>query len=164
VFEEIEPFLLTSRPPPGPGPFQPICSPKRRGSKPSSHPNAKSHPSEDSAYPGNCRLPPCRAYNTRPGCRVFVAPTASLSHHTAVVLLRGSSLVEFSYYSISFDLMADSASITKGAIVQDGPVSPTSSTPEPPVDRAAERRLVRKLDLRILPVLWLLYLVNFIDR
>jgi hypothetical protein len=65
---------------------------------------------------------------------------------------------------IAFYLMMDSASITKGAIVQDGPVSPTSSTLETPIDRAAERRLVRKLDLRILPVLWLLYLVNFIDR
>jgi hypothetical protein len=60
--------------------------------------------------------------------------------------------------------MADSASITKGAIVHDGPASPTTSTLEGPIDRAAERRLVRKLDLRILPVLWLLYLVNFIDR
>jgi hypothetical protein len=58
----------------------------------------------------------------------------------------------------------DSASITKGAIVEDALVSPTSSTLETPIDRAAERRLVRKLDLRILPVLWLLYLVNFIDR
>ncbi|KAJ4355059.1 hypothetical protein N0V95_003277 [Ascochyta clinopodiicola] len=38
------------------------------------------------------------------------------------------------------------------------------STLDPAGDRAAERRLLRKLDLRILPVLWVLYLVNFIDR
>jgi hypothetical protein len=60
--------------------------------------------------------------------------------------------------------MADPASSVKGAVVQDTPVSPTASTLEPNIDRAAEKRLVRKLDLRILPVLWLLYLVNFIDR
>jgi hypothetical protein len=57
-----------------------------------------------------------------------------------------------------------SESIEKGVSVQNVPYSPTASTLEAPIDRAAEKRLVRKLDLRILPVLWLLYLVNFIDR
>jgi hypothetical protein len=61
-------------------------------------------------------------------------------------------------------VMADSGSAMKGAIIEDNPVSPTSSTLEPTIDRAAEKRLLRKLDLRILPVLWILYLVNFIDR
>lgn len=57
----------------------------------------------------------------------------------------------------------DSASLEKGAAVSIR--SPTSSTHlSPPFDKAAERRLIRKLDLRILPVLWILYLVNFIDR
>ncbi|KAH6862884.1 hypothetical protein AA0119_g8730 [Alternaria tenuissima] len=60
--------------------------------------------------------------------------------------------------------MADSNSVEKGAYVQDVPVSPTGSTTEHGFDRAAERRLIRKLDMRILPVLWILYLVNFIDR
>lgn len=55
-------------------------------------------------------------------------------------------------------------SLEKGAYVEDAPVSHTSSSIEPSFDRSAERRLLRKLDLRILPVLWLLYLVNFIDR
>ena len=31
-------------------------------------------------------------------------------------------------------------------------------------DSALENRLLRKLDIRILPVLWVLYLVNFVDR
>ncbi|KAK8112149.1 Vitamin h protein [Apiospora kogelbergensis] len=30
--------------------------------------------------------------------------------------------------------------------------------------KAAERRLLRRLDFRVLPILWLLYLVSFIDR
>ena len=60
--------------------------------------------------------------------------------------------------------MADSSAAEKGAFVQHAPASHASSTIEPPFDRAAERRLLRKLDLRILPVLWILYLVNFIDR
>jgi hypothetical protein len=60
--------------------------------------------------------------------------------------------------------MTDSSSVKKDAIVQDSPVSQTPSTLDAPIDRAAEKRLLRKLDLRILPVLWLLYLVNFIDR
>jgi hypothetical protein len=60
--------------------------------------------------------------------------------------------------------MAESNSVTKGFSIQDSPVSPTTSTHDAPFDRAAEKRLLRKLDLRILPVLWLLYLVNFIDR
>lgn len=61
-------------------------------------------------------------------------------------------------------IMADSGSTAKGDIVQNISSSPTASTLEAPIDRAAEKRLLRKLDLRILPVLWILYLVNFIDR
>jgi hypothetical protein len=60
--------------------------------------------------------------------------------------------------------MTDSSAVEKGAVVQDSPVSHASSDAEGQLDRAAERRLLRKLDARILPVLWILYLVNFIDR
>lgn len=60
--------------------------------------------------------------------------------------------------------MADTGSLEKGAFVKGSPVSTSSSTLEPPFDRDAERRLLRKIDLRVLPVLWILYLVNFIDR
>ncbi|KAF2181111.1 MFS general substrate transporter [Zopfia rhizophila CBS 207.26] len=42
--------------------------------------------------------------------------------------------------------------------------SPSPNVIHPPLDRTAETRLKRKLDLRILPVLWVLYLVNFVDR
>jgi hypothetical protein len=34
----------------------------------------------------------------------------------------------------------------------------------PDIDPAAERRLVRKLDLHIVPVVMLLYLLSFLDR
>jgi hypothetical protein len=61
-------------------------------------------------------------------------------------------------------MMADVNSVEKGAHVHDVPVSSAASTTEYGFDRAAEKRLVRKLDFRILPVLWILYLVNFIDR
>jgi MFS family permease len=60
--------------------------------------------------------------------------------------------------------MADIGIAEKGAMAQDSPVSHASSTAEASFDRAAERRLLRKLDVRIMPVLWILYLVNFIDR
>jgi MFS family permease len=40
----------------------------------------------------------------------------------------------------------------------------TSSQPQELFDKAAERRLLRTLDLRVLPILWLLFLVCFIDR
>jgi hypothetical protein len=61
--------------------------------------------------------------------------------------------------------MAYPNSTEKGIHVQDAPVSPIiSGILEPPFDRAAERRLIRKLDLRVLPILWLLSLVNFLDR
>jgi len=48
----------------------------------------------------------------------------------------------------------------------------TSRSPSPLVasesvskfDPVLEKRLLRKLDLRILPILWVLYLVNFVDR
>lgn len=36
--------------------------------------------------------------------------------------------------------------------------------PQPPFDKAAEGRILRKLDMRVLPILWLLYLVCFVDR
>lgn len=61
--------------------------------------------------------------------------------------------------------MADSPNAAeKGVVVQNTSISPSPSPTPPTFDPAAERRLLRKLDLRILPVLWLLYLVNFIDR
>jgi MFS family permease len=60
--------------------------------------------------------------------------------------------------------MSSPPSIGKEAHVQGIPVSTTPPTPETPFDRNHERRLLQKLDIRILPVLWLLYLVNFIDR
>lgn len=60
--------------------------------------------------------------------------------------------------------MTDSSAVEKGTFVHDSPVSHVSSTIETTFDRTAERRLLRKLDARILPVLWILYLVNFIDR
>ena len=60
--------------------------------------------------------------------------------------------------------MENSSSVEKGAYVQDSTVSSPGSTAEVTFDPAAERKLLRKLDLRILPVLWILYLVNFIDR
>lgn len=39
-----------------------------------------------------------------------------------------------------------------------------ASHPEPPFDKAAERRILRKLDFRVLPTLMLLYFVCFVDR
>ncbi|XP_014562681.1 hypothetical protein COCVIDRAFT_83609 [Bipolaris victoriae FI3] len=61
--------------------------------------------------------------------------------------------------------MAEPSSIEKGAFVKGSSVSsPGSTTEEVSFDPAAERKLLRKLDIRILPVLWILYLVNFIDR
>ncbi|KAI4673168.1 uncharacterized protein J4E78_001675 [Alternaria triticimaculans] len=60
--------------------------------------------------------------------------------------------------------MIDTSIVEKGVHVHDSPVSPAGSTSAHGFDRAAERRLIRKLDFRILPVLWILYLVNFIDR
>lgn len=32
------------------------------------------------------------------------------------------------------------------------------------IDPAAEKRLVRKCDLRVLPILWLLFMLAFLDR
>ena len=61
-------------------------------------------------------------------------------------------------------MMAESGAAEKGVFVRDASRFPTSSTLSPPFDRTAERRLLRTLDLRIMPVLWVLYLVNFIDR
>jgi MFS family permease len=38
------------------------------------------------------------------------------------------------------------------------------ASPEQQFDKADERRILRKLDFTVLPILWLLYLVCFIDR
>lgn len=35
---------------------------------------------------------------------------------------------------------------------------------QPEIDRAKERKLVRKLDFHIVPVVMLLYLLSFLDR
>lgn len=36
--------------------------------------------------------------------------------------------------------------------------------PQPPFDKAAEGRLLRRLDMKVVPILWLLFLVCFVDR
>jgi len=33
-----------------------------------------------------------------------------------------------------------------------------------PIDKALEKKLLRKLDLRVVPILWCLFLVSFFDR
>ena len=35
---------------------------------------------------------------------------------------------------------------------------------ESPEWKAAERRLVRKLDLTLMPIVWILYMFNYLDR
>ena len=61
-------------------------------------------------------------------------------------------------------MAVDANSMEKQQVLTDSNASPSLTSGERVVDRAAERRLVRKLDLRIIPVLWILYLCNFIDR
>lgn len=48
-------------------------------------------------------------------------------------------------------------SMEKGEVVHDEHVN----TPE---WRALEKKLVRKLDMTLLPVVWILYLFNYLDR
>ncbi|PVH97218.1 MFS general substrate transporter [Periconia macrospinosa] len=53
----------------------------------------------------------------------------------------------------------------KPPVVQSkSPVPSEASLPQPPFDKNAEKRILRKLDLKVLPILWLLYLVCFVDR
>lgn len=64
-------------------------------------------------------------------------------------------------------MATETLSSEKQTVLTDAAPSPSltsSSSHVQPIDRAAERRLVRKLDIRIIPVLWILYLCNFIDR
>jgi MFS family permease len=49
-------------------------------------------------------------------------------------------------------------SIASKHTIQDG------ITALPPFDKIAEQRILRKLDFKVLPILWLLYLVCFVDR
>ncbi|OCK78051.1 MFS general substrate transporter [Lepidopterella palustris CBS 459.81] len=42
--------------------------------------------------------------------------------------------------------------------------SGSESPSEPPIDPIIEKRLLRKLDMRVVPILWILYLVSFVDR
>jgi hypothetical protein len=92
------------------GPFQPICSPKRRGSNSSSYLAVP----EDSAFSSNCRPPQstcrrltrsfphlnCLAYHTRSAAASLLCPLLG-SYHIAVVLLRTSLLVGPLYSSLS---------------------------------------------------------------
>lgn len=43
-------------------------------------------------------------------------------------------------------------------------VEPTINDVLPAIDKDKERRLVRKLDVRIVPMVMLLYLLSFLDR
>jgi hypothetical protein len=42
-------------------------------------------------------------------------------------------------------------------------MSPFGS-PDSPESKAAERRIVRKLDMTLLPMVWVLYMFNYLDR
>ena len=43
-------------------------------------------------------------------------------------------------------------------------VSGPFGTPDSPEWRQAEKRLVRKLDMTLMPMVWLLYMFNYLDR
>lgn len=61
-------------------------------------------------------------------------------------------------------MATETSSLEKQPVVTGSVPSASFTSNERTVYHAAERRLVRKLDLRIIPVLWILYLCNFIDR
>lgn len=55
--------------------------------------------------------------------------------------------------------------LEKSAVVENAtPTTSDHQLPLPPFDKAAEGRLLRRLDLKVLPILWLLYVVCFVDR
>lgn len=61
--------------------------------------------------------------------------------------------------------MSNHSELEKPPMVQsESPVPSETGLPLPPFDKAAEKRILRKLDLKVLPILWLLYLVCFVDR
>lgn len=45
-----------------------------------------------------------------------------------------------------------------------GEVADESDSLDSPEARAAERRIVRKLDMTLLPMVWILYMFNYLDR
>jgi hypothetical protein len=87
-----------------------------------------------------------------------------ISWFPSLALLANDTLSAWSILYLSSIPMADTNTLEKGIHVHDTSLSPASSTVEQHIDRAAEKKLVRKLDFKILPILWILYLVNFIDR
>lgn len=49
-------------------------------------------------------------------------------------------------------------------VATESQASSDQDPPQPPFDKNAEGKLLRKLDFRVLPILWVLYLVCFVDR
>ncbi|KAF3003626.1 hypothetical protein E8E13_007594 [Curvularia kusanoi] len=62
--------------------------------------------------------------------------------------------------------MKDCIDLEKSSVAEGvTPALPTNTNmPRTPFDKAAERNLLWKLDFTVLPLLWLLYLVCFVDR
>lgn len=50
------------------------------------------------------------------------------------------------------------------AAVNPTPTTSDSPLPQPPFNKTAEGKLLRKLDMKVVPILWLLFLVCFVDR
>lgn len=50
------------------------------------------------------------------------------------------------------------------AVTSESRATSDQQLPQPPFDKSAEAKILRKLDLKVLPILWLLYLVCFVDR
>lgn len=87
-----------------------------------------------------------------------------ISHHTQHLPFPPSPLPPNHLPSIPIMHFSPTAEKPPPSTPPESPTSAPSLHPTPPFDPAAEARLLRKLDLRVLPVLWLLFLVCFIDR
>ncbi|KAF2652847.1 MFS general substrate transporter [Lophiostoma macrostomum CBS 122681] len=60
--------------------------------------------------------------------------------------------------------MVTTSAVEKGLALNEGRPPSCDDGLQPPFDHVAETKLKCKLDVRVLPILWVLYLVNFLDR
>jgi hypothetical protein len=70
----------------------------------------------------------------------------------------------FSSFSPTISIMSEIESKKSPAVASETRTFSDQQWPLPPFDKVAEKNILRKLDLKVLPVLWLLYIVCFVDR
>jgi len=102
------------------------------------------------------------AYAQRP-LSIFLSYSGSF-RSASNVLSFDSKVVSHSSVSLAIPTMSEIRSKKSPAVTSESRIPSDQQWPLSPFDKVTEGKILRKLDLTVLPILWLLYIVCLVDR